>query len=92
MTIETNAERLKQIRRNHEGLVAYTADIGSDVINLPRINYEMAFLIQQAERVQESEVLIRRLYNHLGSSAEMDYKLWKETEAYVKALAGVPDD
>jgi hypothetical protein len=36
------------------------------------------------KELDEAQDLIKRLYQHLGSNAEQDFRLWKETEKYCK--------
>lgn len=36
------------------------------------------------KELKEAQDLIKKLYNHLGTSAELDFRLWKETEKYCK--------
>lgn len=36
------------------------------------------------KELKEAQELIKKLYNHLGSSLDLDFKLWKETETYCK--------
>lgn len=42
-------------------------------------------VIEQAERLAKAEALIKDLYNYLGSSPDLDAKLWGKTREYVKA-------
>jgi RsfA family transcription factor len=36
------------------------------------------------QELKEAQELIKKLYNHLGGSADGDHKLWQETEKYCK--------
>jgi hypothetical protein len=36
------------------------------------------------KELKEAQELIKKLYKYLGSSADTDYRLWKETEKYCK--------
>lgn len=95
MTTETNAEWLQQIKQNHEGLVAYTADIGSDVINLPRINSDMAFLIERAHELEVSnkrcvQVALNRqrhIDNIESENARLREALWQLNDSIDAELA-----
>lgn len=82
MTTETNAERLERVAKEVRNGWSNSKDVWTYDAE------DMMFLVEQAERAQKSETIIRRLYSYLGSSAELDFKLWKETEAYVKSLSG----
>lgn len=39
---------------------------------------------QTKKELEEAQDLIKRLYNFLGSNADTDWRLWKETEKYCK--------
>lgn len=39
-------------------------------------------LIDMMEKLEESQTLIKKLYNRLGASANEDHTLWKKTEEY----------
>jgi hypothetical protein len=36
------------------------------------------------KELKEAQELIKKLYKYLGSNADTDYRLWKETEKYCK--------
>jgi hypothetical protein len=36
------------------------------------------------KELAEAQDLIKRLYKFLGSNADTDYRMWKETEKYCK--------
>jgi hypothetical protein len=36
------------------------------------------------KELKEAQELIKKLYKLLGSSADVDFRLWKETEKYCK--------
>ena len=41
-------------------------------------------LEQNIEQLKRADKLIRKLHTHLGTSADLDFNLWKETEKYCK--------
>lgn len=82
---ETNTERLERIEDEKELIIDGITD---KVVGVELTLSDYAYLQGQATRTDNAEALIRRLHNYLGTSVEMDFKLWKETEAYVKAISG----
>lgn len=40
------------------------------------------FLLEK--ELKEAQELIKKLYKYLGSNADTDFRLWKETEVYCK--------